>query len=95
MKKIKKKKKKRELQSSRRKQSLIIAMRRGIGQKNVKRMKRENFVNLTETFGFFTNVGYVIATSHGPTHQNNIHDWILDSGAWKHMTNQRDWFSSL
>jgi hypothetical protein len=64
-------------------------------KKKEDKKNEENFVNLAKTFGFVTNVGYVIATSHGPTHQNNIHDWIIDSGALKHMTNQRYWFSSL
>ncbi len=30
--------------------------------------KEESFVNLVETFGFVTNVGYVIVTSHGLAH---------------------------
>jgi hypothetical protein len=55
--------------------------------------KEESFANFIETSSFVTNVGYVIATSHGPTHHNNIHDWIVDVGASKHMTNRKYWFS--
>ncbi len=57
--------------------------------------KEESFVNLIETSGFVTSVGYAIATSHGPTHKSNIHDWILDVSISKHVTDQKDWFSSL
>ncbi len=52
-------------------------------------IETSSFANLVETFSFVKNVGYAIATSHGPTHQSDIHDWIADGNALKHMTNQR------
>jgi hypothetical protein len=58
-------------------------------------VETSSFANLVETFGFVKSAGYAISTSHGPTHQSNIHDWIADANASEHMTNQRDWFSSL
>jgi hypothetical protein len=37
-------------------------------KKKEDKKKEERFANLTETFGFVTNVGYAIATSHGLAH---------------------------
>jgi pyridoxine 5'-phosphate synthase PdxJ len=54
-------------------------------KKKEDKKKEESFVNLIETSGFATSVGYAIATSHGLAHRNNIHDWIVDAGDSKHM----------
>ncbi len=57
--------------------------------------KEESFVNLIKRSSFVTSADYAITTSHGPTHQGIIHDWIIDANVSEHMINPRDWFSSL
>jgi hypothetical protein len=42
-------------------------------------VETSSFANLVETSGFVKSVSYAIATSHGPTHQSSIHDWIADA----------------
>ncbi len=37
-------------------------------------VETSSFTNLIETSSFVKSVGYAVATSHGPTHQSNIHD---------------------
>ncbi len=54
-----------------------------------------SFANLVETSSFVKKIGYAITTGHGPTYHSSIHGWIAYANASEHMTNQRDWFSSL